>query len=170
MVEPTNLNPRFCRSLLNASDSRVRAGTRRPRRAFFSGRPSTNRHKYASKLPNSFCTARNSCRVLNRRRNFQTVAYDSRVRKQLSHATPVITRDALDIEVIEHLAIPRAFAQHGFPTQPRLRSLENHHLEKRAVVVNGHTPLFIVILNGNFTLRPRTPSARVLTARCGANR
>src|SRR6185437_14868426 len=108
--------------------------------------------------------------ILNRRRNFQPVAYDSRIRQQLSHATFVITRDALDIEVIEHLAIPRAFAQHGFPTQPRLRSLENHHLEKRAVVVNWHTPLFIVILNGNFTLRPRTPSARVLTARCGANR
>jgi hypothetical protein len=52
MVEPTNLKPRFLRSLLSASDSGLVAGT-----CFMSvqrltiGRPPTKDHRWASRLP-----------------------------------------------------------------------------------------------------------------------
>src|SRR6267154_6016597 len=67
MVEPTNRNPRFRRSALRASDSAVRAGIGcRAVLRFWIGLPSTNRHTYPSKLPNSLLTSRNA-------RAFETV-------------------------------------------------------------------------------------------------
>src|ERR1700676_420572 len=65
MVEPTKRKPRFCRSLLMASDSFVFAGTRLcVFQAFCFGVPPTNAQIYLSKLPNSLCTLRKACALL----------------------------------------------------------------------------------------------------------
>src|SRR6267143_2958954 len=60
-VEPTKLNPRCLRSLLNASDSDEVAGIcRMVFHRFSFGRPSTKRQQYESKLPNSSWILRNA--------------------------------------------------------------------------------------------------------------
>jgi hypothetical protein len=61
IVEPTNLNPRFLRSLLTASEMSVVAGTCPGSvHAFLMGFPSTNCQMYRSNDPNSSCTLRNA--------------------------------------------------------------------------------------------------------------
>src|SRR5699024_448729 len=69
MTGPTNLNPRFFKSLLNNADSFVDAGTSScDFQSFKIGFPSTNCHTYLSKLPNSSCTFTNMCGNLKKYR------------------------------------------------------------------------------------------------------
>ena len=142
MVEPTNLKPRFARSLLIASDSAVRAGTsfmsfqrfcmggrrRNPRRTCRSCRtPSARRER--------------RCAFVNGGCDLQAVAHDAGVRQQRRRSwRRHRARHLARVEAVEGLAIVVALVQDGGPAQARLRAFENQELEEHPVIVYAARP------------------------------
>src|SRR5216683_6631456 len=113
MVEPTKRKPRCVKSLLRASDSLVRAGTLRFQ-AFCLGLPFTKRQTYASKLPNSCCTFSKAW-VADGGCDFQAIADDAGIGKQLPYFFRVVAGDLLRVEAVEDFSIAFTLAQHGVP-------------------------------------------------------
>ena len=95
-------------------------------------------------------------RIRNRRADFQPVADDSGITEQSADFLIVVARHFRGIKSVKHFVVPRAFFQNRIPAQPRLRTLQNQELKPFAVVVNGHTPLLVVIRNVQFIRRPGT--------------
>src|SRR5690242_1009176 len=85
-------------------------------------------------------------RVRDRRVDLEPVADDAGIREQLPRTRRVEARDLLGIESGEHLAVVLALVQHGLPAESGLRALEHEHLEQMPVLVLGHAPLAIVVL------------------------
>ncbi len=92
-----------------------------------------------------FLDAKERFRVFDRRGNFEFVADNSSVGKELFHLALVITRDALRIKPIERAAIVVPLVEDGVPAQSGLGAFQNQKLEEGAVVVHGHTPFLIVV-------------------------
>src|SRR5215472_6576623 len=103
----------------------LRRGSRR-----FAARPA------AGKLPNVGIKAaslladlKEGFRVAHRRSDFQPVAHDARVRKQLPHVPGSIEGHALRIKVAERLSIGVALAENGRPAQASLGAFEYEELK-----------------------------------------
>ncbi len=90
------------------------------------------------------------------------VAHDAGIGQQ-SFPFPVAeARDGVRIEVCERAPVGVALAQDRQPGQPRLRSLEDQHLEQVALVARGHAPLVVVVGDvGGVAETPFTADARV---------
>src|SRR4051812_5562369 len=145
MVEPTKLNPRFLRSLLNASDSGDVAGISFDvPRLLVCGRPPTNRQQYLSKLPNSLHCQKGPG-VPHRRFYLHAVADDAGIRHERVDLLRRESRDLLRIELPECATVAFALAQHNRPAQPALRGLEHEELEMPAIVVDWHARFGVVI-------------------------
>ena len=79
-------------------------------------------HRQASKLPNSFCTARKARALLR----------------------IAVTRDLRGIGTVERPAVVPALVEHRAPPQTGLGTLEHQELEQPAVVMAGAAPLVVV--------------------------
>ena len=66
----------------------------------------------------------------------------------------VVPRDRLGVEIVEDGAVAIALAKDGVPTEARLRAFEDEKLEERAVVVERHAPLRIVVADRQIIRRP----------------
>jgi hypothetical protein len=69
--------------------------------------------------------------------------------------------DFFGIKVIKRDAIMFPLAQHGVPTQPCLGSFQDEELEQAPVIVNGHSPFAVVIIDVILfgEINPRTTAA-----------
>ena len=56
-------------------------------------------------------------------------------------------RNLDEVEVVESGAVARPLSEDGLPAQPGLRTFENEQLEQGALVVNGRSPLGVVVGN-----------------------
>ena len=98
-------------------------------------------------------------RVRNGGGDFQPVANDARIGEQGAHFLRVVLRDFRGVEAVEDFAVALALPQDRFPAEPRLRALEDQEFEEHAVVVDGHTPFFVVVADHEVALRPMAPCA-----------
>src|SRR2546423_9504411 len=113
------------------------------------------------KMPNvgvkasEFFLHRQKCsRIWDGRTNLQAIANDSVVREQLSNLRFVEFRNALRIEISKRPPVILALAQNRLPIQSGLRTFKNQKLKQTTIVMPRHTPLAIVIANGQISLRP----------------
>ena len=139
-----------------------RVGLRRARGDFLHGAASVLDRLVIYKTPQQraeaaqfFFHADARLRVLDRRRDLQPVADDAGIREQLRDLARRVARDALHIEMVESLAVVFALRENREPTQPRLRALEDEHLEKVPVIMQRHAPLGVVIRDVERLRRPR---------------
>ena len=58
----------------------------------------------------------------------------------------VVLRDLFRIPAVEGGAVAVTLVEDGFPRQPGLRAFEVEHLEQRGLVVAGHAPLVVVVV------------------------
>jgi hypothetical protein len=79
--------------------------------------------------------------------DFAPVADDAWVAQKGLEFLPVVGGDRLGVEVIEGRAIVRALLQDGDPAQPCLGGLEDEELKEPPIVMQRHSPLFVVICN-----------------------
>ncbi len=75
----------------------------------------------------------------------ETVADDAGVLHQVLDFGIAHLRQPLYVEVVQHLAVMRAFAQHGDPGQPGLEPFEQKQLEQTLRIAQRRPPLLIVI-------------------------
>ena len=94
--------------------------------------------------------------ILNRGRDLQAIANDSFVREQLLNPALIVSCDLSRVEIVESAPVILAFSQNRFPAEPGLRTFENQKLEQCPIVVNGDTPLTIVIIDRQWSLCPGT--------------
>ena len=100
----------------------------------------------SSKLPNSFCTARNAFALLIVSRS-SVDCVRCRLGEQPALGARVEARDLARIETRECLPVRVALSKNRDPAQARLRALERQHLEEPAIVVHRDTPFAIVVAN-----------------------
>src|SRR5208282_4134401 len=86
-------------------------------------------------------------RVLDGGGELEPVAHDAGVGKERPDFTGVVTRDLPGIEVVEGTAVVGTLVQNGGPTQASLSAFENQELEEGPIVMAGHPPLLIVVLD-----------------------
>src|SRR5580765_123600 len=103
-----------------------------------------------------FCNCQHCLRITDCARNLQPVAHDAFVVHEAAHFLRVVTRDNYRIKVVERGAIVFTLAKNCVPTQAGLRSFQNEELEKPAVGVHGHSPLPVVVTNGQIISCPGT--------------
>src|SRR5260370_15904650 len=84
--------------------------------------------------------------VAYRRFNFHPVSNDHRIQCELPNSSLGISRHLFRIELAEGATITLPLFEHNRPTESRLRSLEHEKLKVFAVIVDGHTPFAVVIL------------------------
>ncbi len=75
----------------------------------------------------------------------EAVADDARVLHQVLDFGIAHLRHPLYVEVVQHLAVMGAFAQHGDPGQPGLEPFEQKQLEQTLRIAQRRPPLLIVI-------------------------
>jgi hypothetical protein len=83
--------------------------------------------------------------VFDRRLDLHPVAHDSRVLEQRGDLFAIVARDLFRAEPVESFAVRVAFAQDRDPGEPGLRALEDKKLVQRAIVVDRHSPLGVVV-------------------------
>src|SRR5712692_2969245 len=128
MVEPTKLNPRRLRSLLNASNSSDVAGISLIAfHRFRRGRPSTNRQPYG-------------------RIDLHPISNDRRVSRERLDSLLRVSCHLPRIELAEGAAIAFPFLEHDRPTEPGLRRFEHEEFEVLAIIMDRHTPFAIVVV------------------------
>src|SRR3989304_7251833 len=110
-----------------------------------------------------FLDCQESFRVIDGGENFCRVADDSGVMKQGIDLPLAVSGHFLGIEIGESFSISLALAQHGVPAQPRLGRFQGKKLEDHAVVVDGHAPLFVVVVDVVLIVR-RDPRAATVGA------
>src|SRR5579862_1195242 len=88
--------------------------------------------------------------------DFEFVAHDSSIGKQLLDLLAIIGGDALDVEAVECPAVIFALVEDRAPTQSGLRTFQDEKFEELAIVVNGNAPLFVMIANHLLAIRPGT--------------
>ncbi len=77
------------------------------------------------------------------------------------HIGPLlIGRDPDRIEIGEQLAVADTLPEDRLPAQARLRSLEDEELEQGAIVVDGDTPLSVVVGDAKLGARPAAARGR----------
>jgi hypothetical protein len=74
---------------------------------------------------------------------------------------PVVARYPRGIEFVERFTVVVALLEDRIPAEASLRAFENQEFKEHTVVVNGLAPFFIVIMNGQFVVRPRTTNSFV---------
>ena len=79
------------------------------------------------------------------RLDLQTVPDDARIGEQSVHLSRVVTRNTPWVEPRERSPVVLTLPKDGEPAETGLRSLQNQHLEERAVVVCWRAPLVVVI-------------------------
>src|SRR2546429_3669799 len=98
-------------------------------------------------------------RVADRCLDLRAVPHDGRVAEEFSDPARAEPGDPRRIEAGESPAIRLALLENRRPAQPRLRGLESEELEEPPVVVDRHTPLFVVIADHRpVAARPCAPS------------
>ena len=85
-------------------------------------------------------------RIAHRCRDLQPISNDRRVLRQCLNPLVGVARNLLRIEAAESATVAFALLEHDRPAQPRLRRFEHQKLEMLAIIVNGHAPFAIVIL------------------------
>ena len=135
------------------------------------GLPPTNRHRQASRLPNSCCAANaalalpTAAAILRRLRIIPGFA------SSFACSAAEKTRHLRGIEPGESLAVRLALLQHRQPVQPGLRPFQNQEFEERPVVVNGDAPFAVVIFGEQRAGGPRAAdSLRHVRLTCAAGR
>ncbi len=119
MVEPTKLKPRFLRSLLNASETVLRAGmSLRVRHGVLQRHAVDEAPLVVRETAKLFLDPQEGARILHGRFELESVSHDARVLHQTFNPLRSEARDALHVEVGERGSVRPTFAQHGEPTQP----------------------------------------------------
>ncbi len=85
--------------------------------------------------------------VGNRRLNLESVSDDAYVFEQGVHLAFIVTGNYGGVEPIERAPIIGPFFQDRKPAQPRLGAFKDQKFEKRNIVMNGHSPFVIVIVD-----------------------
>ena len=165
MVEPTNLKPRRCRSLLKASDS----GTGRRHLGHLA--PAVDPRPAADEFP---AVAREAAELAlhrqeqpgidDRRLHLEPVADDAVELQQPLDLARVEARHAGRVEAGERLAVALALAQDRRPAETGLRALEDQELEQAPVVVHRYAPFTVVVgdvLGTHARVRPAAARAVV---------
>ncbi len=86
--------------------------------------------------------------------DFQPVANDAGILEQGKNLAPVITSDAVGIEMIESAAVVVALVEDRAPAQSGLCPFEDEEFEQRPVIMNGDAPFFVVIRDRKSGARP----------------
>jgi len=86
--------------------------------------------------------------------DLQAIPDDAGVFHQARNLRFSKSRHLARVEVLERLPEIVALAQDGNPTQPRLKALQDQHLEHLPVVMDRHAPFLVVIL----TVQPILPA------------
>ncbi len=148
VVGPTNVHPRFRRSLLRARDSSVVAicisasfVIRRGRDFAVRLPPPEVGSKRAALVAQLVC----ALRVVDCRFDLSTVPDDGLVSKQASDVARREARDAVGIEVVERAAEGVTLPEDRQPAQAGLETLEAHLFEEAPVVRDRPSPLLVVI-------------------------
>jgi len=159
-VEPTELNPRCFRSLLNASDSVAVAGICFMTFQWFTlGCPPTKRHAYTIKTSELVLNSEKRPRVAYGRLDFLPVSNDPWIEQQLLNAFLCISRHFVGIELAESAAIAFTLVQDDRPAQSGLRPFQNKELEMFDVIVDRHAPFPIVIFEHQGTVCADPPAS-----------
>src|SRR5579875_2721079 len=96
--------------------------------------------------------------VIDRCLNLGTIADDTAIHQQPLDVGLTIPGDGCDVETLEGCAVSLPPLQDRIPTEARLRTFQNQHLEERAVVMPGHPPLLIVVAHKQVVGRPSAAS------------
>src|SRR5207249_199695 len=94
----------------------------------------------------------------------QAVADNARISQQASHISLSESRHFSRVEVLERLSEVVSLAQDDDPAQPRLKALQDQHLEDLPILMDRHTPLLVMILTVQRIL-PTPPTPRLSRAR-----
>src|SRR5579884_2120247 len=108
-----------------------------------------------------FAHRKQGARVGYRGEHLRAIAYDSGIAKDSLAAPFRETRDGSGFEAREQRAVPLALAKDRVPTQTGLRAFENEEFEQHPIVVRRHTPLRVVVRDGEIVFRPSTTHARL---------
>src|SRR5205814_5163042 len=95
-------------------------------------------------------------RILDCRRNLQSVPHDPGVAEQPFHIARAVARDLFRAKSVERLAIVFPFLENRCPAQSGLCALEDQKLKQLSIVMNRHAPLLIVVGEVWFVNRPGT--------------
>src|SRR5207244_6813469 len=77
--------------------------------------------------------------------DLQPVADDARISQQASHISLSESCYLLRVEVFKRLLEVISLAQDRDPAQPRLKALENEHLEDLPILMDRHAPFLVMI-------------------------
>jgi hypothetical protein len=86
-------------------------------------------------------------RVVDSSDDFLFVANDARIVEQGCQFPLAVSGNPLRVKLPKGFSIGFPLAQNRVPAQSSLGSLQSYEFEHRAIVVYGHTPLFVVVFN-----------------------
>jgi hypothetical protein len=86
-------------------------------------------------------------RVGHSRLDLEPVSHDSRISEQSFDALLRKTRNLFYIEISKGLAVPLTLVEDRRPAQTRLGALEHQEFKLHPVVVDGHAPFLVVVLD-----------------------
>src|SRR6266478_5833131 len=95
-------------------------------------------------------------RILDCRRNLQSVPHDPGIAEQPFHIARAVMRDLLRTKTVERFAIVLPFLENRRPAQPGLRALQDQKFKQFSIIMNRHTPFLIMIGDVWFSSRPGT--------------
>ncbi len=84
---------------------------------------------------------------MNRRLNLQPVPNDASVMEQCVYFLRPVSRDDLRPEPVKGLPVVLALSQDRQPAQSRLGALQDEHLEKAKIVMEGYAPLMVMVVD-----------------------
>jgi len=142
-------------------------GLRRPRRKLPQRSPAVHARRPANKAPHIgietpelVLDRKEGLGVTHRAADLETVANNAGIPEETRDLCRPELGHPRRIEADECQAIGVAFLENRLPAEPSLRTFEYQKLEEEIVVVNGYTPLEIVIRDAEWGAGPGT--ARVL--------
>ena len=97
--------------------------------------------------------------------DFEPVAYDARVMEETLDVLVVVTRNLRGVESMECLAVVFTLVENRLPIESCLCTLQYEKLEQGPVVMHRDAPLFIMVLDHDWTAavgRPLTPTSQRL--------
>ena len=83
--------------------------------------------------------------VTNRSGDFEPVAYDAGIGEERGDFFSIVTGNFLRVEMVKGAAVIFAFGENRRPAEAGLCALENQEFEERAIVVQRHAPLGVVV-------------------------
>ena len=110
---------------------------------------------YSSNVAELFLDGQERLGILDRRLDLQPVANDAGIREQALLLSLAVLGDDGRVEVVEGFPVVLSLLENRLPTQARLRPFEDQELEERAVVMDRHAPLLVVVFDVLLGLRPR---------------